>query len=269
MNEAAIEQGVAIDHDVPVGEILRQYRVHYGQTLEQVEFALRIRAEQLQALEMGDVSRLPGRVYAIGFVRTYSEFLGLDPNHMVHLFKTQSIGSKPKTELEFPSTSRESQLPSMPLVAGSLGGLVLLLIVWFAFFYQPVHQEDVIPVLEEEVVAEITQAPPIGIEATASEESLLDEEPAPILQPVKPKTGVVLKIEEKSWIEIRDANGKIVISQILNAGDEYTIPEGEGYRLTTGNAGGMSIMVDGQESPKLGRPAQVRRNISLNPDDLI
>ncbi len=37
--------------DMPVGEILRRTRVHYGQSLFQIEGVLRIRASQLEALE--------------------------------------------------------------------------------------------------------------------------------------------------------------------------------------------------------------------------
>ncbi|PZO78204.1 MAG: DUF4115 domain-containing protein, partial [Micavibrio aeruginosavorus] len=79
-----------------MGEILRRTRVHYGQSLQQIEGVLRIRASQLDALEQGDVSQLPGRVYAIGFVRSYSEYLGLDGDKMVHLFKEQSVGKQKK-----------------------------------------------------------------------------------------------------------------------------------------------------------------------------
>ena len=85
--------------DMPVGEILRRTRTHYGLNLQQVEQILRIRASNLEALETGDVSQLPGRVYAIGFVRAYAEYLGLDGDKMVHLFKQQSVGDKKKIDL--------------------------------------------------------------------------------------------------------------------------------------------------------------------------
>ena len=63
--------------DLAVGEILRRTRIHYDQTLADIERALHIRASLLEALEAGDYDRLPGRVYVIGFIRSYSEYLGL------------------------------------------------------------------------------------------------------------------------------------------------------------------------------------------------
>ncbi len=62
--------------EIPVGEILRRTRIHYKQSIQDIERALRIRADQIEAIENGSVEKLPGRVYAVGFIRTYSEYLG-------------------------------------------------------------------------------------------------------------------------------------------------------------------------------------------------
>ncbi|WP_435641930.1 helix-turn-helix domain-containing protein [Micavibrio aeruginosavorus] len=115
------EQGWEFYTDLPVGEILRRTRVHFEQSLDEVAGYLRIRASQLEALEGGDVSQLPGRVYAIGYVRTYSEYLGLDGDKMVQLFKMQSVGSKEDLpELHFPAPASDSKVPGTMLVIASL-----------------------------------------------------------------------------------------------------------------------------------------------------
>lgn len=262
--------------DMPVGEILRQTRLYYRQTLEQVEFALRIRAPQLHALEEGNVDQLPGRVYAIGFVRAYSEYLGLDGDRMVHLFKTQSVGNKDNTELSFPEVTNDNRTPGAPIVVGGLLGTFLLLIVWGLFFAQPTHKIDTIPdIAQNEVEEGITKAPPIGIEPAAGTQSAEVAGPAEPLGPPKPPASIlqpepapeplVIRATEASWVEIKNAEGRIVLSQILNPGDEYTVPnEGQGMTLTTGNAGGLEILAHGTPTEPLGRPAQVRRNIALD-----
>ena len=115
------EQGWEFYTDLPVGEILRRTRVHFEQSLDEVAGYLRIRASQLEALESGDVSQLPGRVYAIGYVRTYSEYLGLDGDKMVQLFKMQSVGQKEEMpELHFPAPASDSKVPGTMLVIASL-----------------------------------------------------------------------------------------------------------------------------------------------------
>lgn len=75
--------------DSTVGAELREARTAAGKSLEDVGTALRIRPELLEALETGQISKLPGRPYAIGFVRSYSELMGLDSDDLVSRFKRE------------------------------------------------------------------------------------------------------------------------------------------------------------------------------------
>lgn len=61
-----------------LGGVLRSTRESLGLTLDEIESRTKIRKRYLSALEKGDWSVLPGRVYARGFVRNYAEALGLD-----------------------------------------------------------------------------------------------------------------------------------------------------------------------------------------------
>lgn len=61
-----------------LGSSLREARVRRGIELPQVAAATRIRARYLQALEDERFERLPGDVYAKGFLRAYADYLGLD-----------------------------------------------------------------------------------------------------------------------------------------------------------------------------------------------
>ncbi|WAH35344.1 helix-turn-helix domain-containing protein [Alicyclobacillus dauci] len=61
-----------------LGRILRTTRESQGFDLDQIEEKTKIRKRYLLALEEGDWTVLPGRVYARGFVRSYADVLGLD-----------------------------------------------------------------------------------------------------------------------------------------------------------------------------------------------
>lgn len=84
-----------------------------------------------------------------------------------------------------------------------------------------------------------------------------------------PEATVVLSAKSDSWIEIRDASGETLYTGMLRPGQTYKLPPRRGATLTTGNAGGLTVTVDGVETPSLGEPGAVRRDISLNPDDLL
>ena len=246
--------------DLSVGQILRRTREHYGQSLDEVEQNLRIRAVQLNALEELNLEALPGRVYAIGFVRSYAEYLGLDGDKMVHLFKAQSVGRTAKTELHFPVSAVESKVPNAYLIIGSLTALILLLAFW-TIFYTPSQYVEKIP-----PVPEILRQGNAKLLEPAKEIEVV--EPEVIVEAIKQNL-MELVITADSWVEIRNAQGKKIISQVLKPKDRYIVPDEEGLTLTTGNAGGIKIYINGVEKKTLGKGAEVKRNLPLAIKDFL
>ena len=61
------------------GEELRARRVEMGLTRDDVFRKLRVPTEYLRGLEEGTLGNLPEMCYALGFLRTYCLYLGLDP----------------------------------------------------------------------------------------------------------------------------------------------------------------------------------------------
>lgn len=71
-----------------IGSQLKAIREEKGYSLEDIQKNTKIRAQFIDALERGDLDDLPGRVYGIGFARTYAKFLGQDENEAVAVYKT-------------------------------------------------------------------------------------------------------------------------------------------------------------------------------------
>lgn len=285
--------------DIPVGEILRRTRVHYKQSIQDIEVALRIRASQVEAIEKGDLSQLPGRVYAIGFVRSYSEFLGLDGDKMVELFKAQTAGKTHGPALQFPAAADETPLPSFWFAGGGLLIFLVLLSFWMMGGEAERAEVDSIPdapsaqmpapPMQANTEAPSTQTPPesatadtsnntpdsaVAVEGTAGEVAasatlensamgVAEQEPEATIAE-KPKEGIILNIVENSWVEIKDRTGKTVLSRVLSAGDEYFVPDRPDLTISLGNAGGVQFEVDGVSLRLLGETGQVKRSIPLD-----
>jgi len=66
-------------------------------------------------------------------------------------------------------------------------------------------------------------------------------------------------------VQVTDAIGNVAYTGILSPGEAYNIPEQQGLRLKTGNAGGLFIEVDGLRFGPLGSNGAVMRNVVLNP----
>lgn len=72
-----------------VGEILKKARLEKNILLEDVEKTLRIRKKFLLALEENAWNKLPALPYIKGFIRNYSNYLGLKPDEMLAIFRRQ------------------------------------------------------------------------------------------------------------------------------------------------------------------------------------
>lgn len=80
---------------------------------------------------------------------------------------------------------------------------------------------------------------------------------------------IVLEAKADSWVEVRDPESNATLmARLLRAGDVYRIPDKPGLKLSTGNAGGLTVMIDGQAAPPLGKDGIVRRGIALDPEAL-
>jgi cytoskeleton protein RodZ len=80
---------------------------------------------------------------------------------------------------------------------------------------------------------------------------------------------VVLRATASTWVEIRDGDGRRVFSRLMRAGEIYTVPPRAGITLTTGNAGGIDLVVDGRTMPPLGAAGGVRRDVLLDAEALL
>ena len=71
------------------GARMRQVREQRGVSLREIADATKISVSALEALERNDISRLPGGIFSRGFVRSYAEQIGIDPEQTVREFLSQ------------------------------------------------------------------------------------------------------------------------------------------------------------------------------------
>lgn len=122
----------ALKRSHSVGALLRQARQSFGREVGQIGAALRIRSSHLQAIEDGRYEDLPGGTYAIGFIRTYAEYLGLDGPEMVRRFKQEIEGQEFKNDLSFPMPVSEGRVAGSTLL---LGGAIVALCGYGIWYY--------------------------------------------------------------------------------------------------------------------------------------
>jgi cytoskeleton protein RodZ len=113
-----------------VGAQLRQARMARREKLEEVAERLRIRPSYLLGLEEGDLSVMPGRTYALGFLRSYAQYLGFDGDDLIVQIRSSVADLTGKARLHERTPLAESGLPKIPILVVSLAALAGIYAGW-------------------------------------------------------------------------------------------------------------------------------------------
>ena len=73
---------------------LQEIRKNSGLSLSEIAGQLKIQRKYLEAIECGNFSDLPERVYAVGFIKNYADFLGTDPSDIIQAFDQELLYSQ-------------------------------------------------------------------------------------------------------------------------------------------------------------------------------
>lgn len=209
------------------GRLLKKTREEKGQTLEDISGLLKIRHDYLAALEEEAYSFLPGDVFIKGYLRIYSNALGINADYVLDLYKKQVDAAR---SLESPAVKTEKAFDYRKYIAISASAAVILLLVVLAVTRK--HQE------------------PAATETRNMTKSLKTQADAP-----KMLTLEIIATEE-TWVSVstgKDGNDQ----RLLKPGDSVQWTAAESFSIKVGNAGGITIIFNGRDIGSLGPRGKV------------
>jgi cytoskeleton protein RodZ len=171
-----------------LGDVLREHREALGHSIADVAAYIRIRPVYLEAIEQGRYADLPGRTYAIGFVRGYAEFVGLDGEEAVRRFRAEAAGMDTSTQLVFPSPPPEGKVPGGAIM---FVAVLLVTVVYGAWYYLSAQDQkltDLVPALPERFAALLGGSPGASEGAARSDAAPTAPAQTTAPQPVAPST---------------------------------------------------------------------------------
>ncbi|HEX5078816.1 MAG TPA: RodZ domain-containing protein [Geminicoccaceae bacterium] len=181
-----------------VGAQLREVRIARGERLEDIAENLRIRPAYLYGLEQGELSVIPGRAYALGFLRSYAGYLGFDGDDLIARIRS-SVPDLPRSaHLHGRTPLSESRLPRLPIVVISLAALAGIYAGWTYVDERSEAEVDLV----SEVPEDLRQAEPPP-EAVPPQVAGMDEpgaEAGPAITPAiapTPEAGVAERSERQ------------------------------------------------------------------------
>ncbi|MEL1136600.1 RodZ domain-containing protein [Desulfitobacterium sp. THU1] len=270
------------------GQILRNARVDKGWSLTQAEEVTKIRIRYLEALEDEEYNVLPGSTYTKGFIRTYAKHLGLSSDEVLALYKASEQPIKEPVVVE-KTLIRPKKIPTWvkPTLVALTGVVALSVVILIATLSKQqgtgVTPKDIttpLPTIpQEEIVQQpetspTTQTPPETLNPATTPNSV--ETPNPLETPAPDPQNVIaqeaeglvaqLIFSQPCWVRI-NVDGKPALEGTFTQGVTKELKAKEQIELVTvGNAGGLSVILNGKTYPSLGTEGQVVHNIILKKD---
>jgi len=298
------------DSDTPletVGQDLRAARLRRGDDLATVSKVLKIRKDHLEALEEDRLDALPGRTYAVGFIRSYADYLGLDTSQCVERFKAEIAGrsdSDSTPQVTVIDEDDHRRLPQGWKIIAAVGVLLMLYGLYYliasaaSMFSQPATPPPpTTQIAPKPVAAHVAphpaafppppaaSPPPASTDASATPGQPAAATPvatapgaAPAAAPLPAGTvygqqnrnaRVILRVHVATRILVQGPDGLVYLNRTLNPGDTFMVPNRVGVTLTTTNASAVEVDLDGQSMGFAGHGSGVAEAVSLDPQAIV
>jgi cytoskeletal protein RodZ len=239
-----------------IGDALRRERVSQGLDFQKLSEATKISTRMLQAMEEGDLAKLPGGVFTRSFLKQYAAILGLDPSYVDSELQELRVDPPP------PIAHLEANyVPYMPLQTKSnsltvAGVWVVLALVGSGGVYYLSKNYSFGAASRPAEVA----SPKAAQSATPEAKPIVSPASVSASPPSAVGSGslqVVLNASDTSWVSVT-VDGKVLFSGILKPNERREINAEESVKVIAGNAGGLDISLNGKTIEALGPKGQVR-----------
>ena len=281
-----------------VGSLLRQARLAQKGKLPEISENLRINHEHLKALEEGNANGLPGLAYAVGFIRSYADHLGLDAESLIAQYKSQSSGIS--NGLDFPVTEDDYELPSFIIVSGLLVVSTIAYLFWaFLIDAEEIVIDKTNSISAYEETSEVDEASAIFDDRALdrpqmNDEALSDETTAIMSQkslqkdtviegkgdtagekvvisdtvldmkPMPDIAGSPLRGLGQTWLRISNGTGKVLYSSIILQGETFQLPLDGVIQIDTFDAGKLEYFYEDKVGPRLGKDGENLRGKTIS-----
>ena len=289
--------------ELGIGSALRDARVARNLSLAEVSALLRIREAHLEAIELEDFEQLPGNVYALGFIRTYAQYLELNESDLIMRFKAASVESG-MADMVFEEEEETEQISGALKISLLVVGALVVYVLWLVAGTQndeitvgTVVQTPAAPVAapaaptpsaataDDTATSSAASSAPSSADAVeasaaadasdgAAPDAATLEGPADaqsetqLIDTAQRATKVEIRATRRTWMRLENAQGRVLFSSVIDEGEGFELPDDMNYILATRDAGALTYFVDNQAVAPVGRRGQILTNRNLKRADI-
>ena len=244
------------------GAYLKSLREEQGKALEEIAENTKIAVANLDLLERDRYELLPPRVFIKGFIRSYVQELGLDPEEPLKRFEEYTREGElaaygiqepavyaPKKS--FFSFSHRSWFTMILTAAGLISLGVLILTATTRLFFEDNSGKTTQPVVRTIQPANYGSASSRTSDVRGRPQSAATEQ----RRTFGGRKVLEIRAVANAWIRVEADKGPAE-ELMMSPGDVQVFTANDGFTLQTGNAGGLRVRFDGKELPSLGKMNQ-------------
>ena len=219
-------------------------------------------------LEKGNFTEIPNDIFIIGHIRTYLNWIEINPSLILKNSEPSNINLTSKTpNIILPYKFKFSKFY---ILLFSVISFSFVLIIYKNLNNIEEVNDKIITtenIIEEKIKIESVDEILLESKDQIEETEIQNEKkPEPVIKIID---AITIEAIADSWIEIQDNNSEILVSKIIKKDSQINLPYKKDLILVTGNAGGIIIHIDNKVINNLGASGEVKRNISLNLENLI
>jgi transcriptional regulator with XRE-family HTH domain len=237
-----------------IGDQLRAAREGLGLTLADLSRRTRIKPALLEALERGEVEKLPRGPFRRGFARAYAREVGLEPERLLRNFQSELT---PPAAAPTPSPD-DVQLSSSTFtyrlaVCAVIVAAAVAVPRWMAGAGDAA--------VEGPALAAVGTAGVQRVDSGQGPATSLATQPSVTVP--GPTVTLGLRAVDEVWVQA-DVDGQRLAYGLMPAGTERTFTARSGLSLRIGDAGAIEYSIDGVPGAPLG-PRGFVRELHLTP----
>ena len=255
-----------------VGEIIKNKRLAKKIALSEIANDLKISINTLKQIENHEFEHKLYDVFFIGHLRSYSNYLDLNSEEIIKIFKIQnSIGiDKEPNQIPKPILKNDYSFLTKSFSVAS----IVFIFATFYFLFIDVEKSEreyaLIPDLPENYEPIIEKA---EIEISKTKKQILEKKTnifeaerkisstsviaSSNLQAYDDNHLITLKIINPTWLQLRDQDNEIILSKLMNKNEEFSYRSNLNYSITSGNAGNILVLIDNNVKGRIGDVGEV------------
>ena len=277
MNEQTKNTESSPNAAVTLGSILSEVRKQRGLSVGEVAERLKLPARQIEAMESGSYKGLPEAVFIKGFLSSYARLLELDEKELkqyfqqifptVNHYSTADSSKVESADLDFKNKPQRRHFPRWLIPV-----LVVILIGAGVYAWQTkstsenarqaatASQEVSVQTASISDIAasnirvvpmttnEQTSSQPVSAVSSSSQTGTSQNAGMEASQPAASAADtLVIKMTNRSWLQVSDKNGKVLIGQVVDANSTHQFSGAAPYKVILGYTPGVSIQFAGKD----------------------